>query len=127
MVKIEKLQCEHCGKEEFEDKALSWIRKLIPDKDFCSKKCSNKYIKNNYSEEEFPNYTQEEDKTMEKEQPKKPEKKEELWQLRNYPVAYKPAVFNIETEEYFIANDEDQARYWAKSLNLKEELKKALG
>ena len=75
-IQKQKIVCDYCSKEQFKDKTQDWevIEIEGKEKDFCSKKCSSKYIKNLFikkknvnkeSIKEFPKYPKEE-KNMKK-------------------------------------------------------------
>jgi len=73
--------CDTCSKEQFEDKTEKWERIEIEGKlrDFCSKKCSSKFVKQIYMKKkdisEFPKYSEED--TMKKGIKKKRKAEEE--------------------------------------------------
>ena len=89
----------------------------------------SKRLKELNTEEEFPKYVEE--KSTKEENSKeeitiKKKESEEIWEIREIPVQVKPAVFNKVNNEYFIAEDLETAKFWARVLNNSDKLEKAI-
>ena len=110
MGRNEKLKCDSCGKEALETDTTDWVKALIQDKDFCSKRCASKYVKNEYEEEEESGDeedVEDTEETVEQDKEYKPKIKkvkedstpEDIWELKSVASQFQQGIVNKETGE----------------------------
>lgn len=107
MAKQEKLRCDTCRKEELEDNTTDWIKNLIPEKDFCSKKCAAKFVKKEYNEvlseednkEEIELETKIDNPVTTKTKKSNTIAEQNDWELKSVTSQYSQVIHNKETDE----------------------------